>query len=97
MKKWTTLLFIFFLHLSLDISAQENQNVLLISSYNSQFPTYFQQINGVKSILDTADVNLDVEFMDSKRFTDSVTHDLFYKSLKNKLAKTHRISVGFVL
>jgi PAS domain S-box-containing protein len=79
---------IFILHLSFGISAQENKHVLLISSYNSQFPTYFQQINGIKSVLDTANVNLDVEFMDSKRFTDTETFDLFYKSLKNKLANS---------
>jgi len=76
------------MHLSLEISAQENKQVLLISSYNSRFPTYFQQINGIKSILDTSDVNLDVEFMDSKRFTDTETYNLFYKSLKNKLANS---------
>jgi len=88
MKKWTILLLIIFLHLSFDISAQENKNVLLISSYNSRFPTYFQQINGIKSILDTADVTLDIEFLDSKRFADTETSDLFYKSLKHKLANS---------
>ena len=88
MKEWNILLLFFFLHLSFDISAQENKNVLLISSYNSRFPTYFQQINGIKSIIDTTDVNLDVEFMDSKRFTNPATHDLFYNSLKNKLANS---------
>ncbi|MDV7187411.1 ABC transporter substrate binding protein [Lutibacter sp. TH_r2] len=88
MKEWNILLVFFFLYLSFDISAQENKNVLLISSYNSRFPTYFQQINGIKSILDTTDVNLDVEFMDSKRFTKPATYDLFYKSLKNKLANS---------
>ncbi|MGQ1908240.1 ABC transporter substrate binding protein [Marinifilum sp. RC60d5] len=90
MKKWNILLVFFFLHLSFDISAQENKNVLLISSYNSRFPTYFQQINGIKSILDTTDVNLDVEFMDRKRFTKPATYDLFYKSLKNKLANSEK-------
>ena len=84
-KKWTTLVLVIFLHLSFDIYAQENKNVLLISSYNSRFPTYFQQINAIKSVLDTAHFNLDVEFMDSKRFTGPTTYNLFYKSLKNKL------------
>ena len=84
-KKWTTLVLVIFLHLSFNIYAQENKNVLLISSYNSRFPTYFQQINAIKSVLDTAHFNLDVEFMDSKRFTGPTTYNLFYKSLKNKL------------
>ena len=88
MKNWTVILLIFVLHLSFDMSAQENKIVLVISSYNSRFPTYFQQINGIKSVLDTADVNLDVEFMDSKRFTDPETYNLFYKTIKNKLANS---------
>ena len=95
LKNWTIILLIFIVHLSFDTSAQEKKHVLLISSYNSQFPTYFQQINGIKSILDTADVNLDVEFMDSKRFTDPETYNLFYKSLKNKL--TNSIKYNAVL
>lgn len=90
MKNWNIILLFFILHLSLGISAQENKQVLLISSYNSRFPTYFQQINGVKSVLDTAHVNIDVEFMDSKRFIGNETYNLFYKTLKNKLANTVR-------
>lgn len=76
-----------FLHLSLGICAKENKQVLLISSYNSRFPTFFQQINGIKSVFDTANVSLDVEFMDRKRFTDQTTFEIFYKSLKNKLIR----------
>ncbi|UMB60650.1 PAS domain S-box protein [Lutibacter sp. A80] len=90
MKNWTLVFFIFILNLSFDISAQENKNVLLISSYNSRFPTYFEQINGIKSILDTTDVNLDVEFMDSKRFISPEIYNLFYKSLKSKLANSQK-------
>ena len=93
MKNWNIILLFFILHLSLGISAQENKQVLLISSYNSRFPTYFQQINGVKSVLDTAHVNIDVEFMDSKRFTDNKTFNIFYKTLKNKLAGNVRYDV----
>jgi ABC-type uncharacterized transport system substrate-binding protein len=85
MKRRTTILLFFILLLPFGISAQENKHVLLINSYNSRFPTYSQQINGIKSVLDTTDVNIDIEFMDSKRFTDPQTYDLFYKSLKNKL------------
>lgn len=74
------------LHLSFVAFAQQNKQVLLISSYNSRFPTFFQQIDGIKSVLDTANVNIDVEFLDSKRFTYSGVRDLFYETLKNKLA-----------
>ena len=93
LKNWTILLLIFILHLPCGISAQENKNVLFISSYNSRYPTYSHQINGIKSVLDTANVNIDVEFMDSKRFTDPETYNLFYKSLKNKLEKSIKYKV----
>ncbi len=96
MKKYTIILFIFIIHLSIVVSAQENKNVLLISSYNSGFPTYFQQINGIKSILDSDVVNLDIEFMDSKRFTDLETYNLFYKTLKNKLSKSIKYNLVVV-
>lgn len=86
MKHLTPIILIFILHLSFDVYAQKNKQVLLISSYNSRFPTYFQQINGIKSVLDTANVNIDVEFMDSKRFTNLKTKDLFLKTLRNKLS-----------
>ncbi|RXP55746.1 response regulator [Lutibacter sp. HS1-25] len=85
MKNSAIHLLILFLQLSFGLYAQESKQVLLISSYNSRFPTYFQQINGIKSVLDTAKIDVDVEFMDSKRFIDIETQVLFYKSLKNKL------------
>lgn len=46
-----------------------NPRVLLISSYHPGFPTFFQQINGVKSVLSPDKVNLDIEFVDAKRFS----------------------------
>jgi len=73
-------LIILILLLSFGLSAQVRKQVLLISSYNSSFPTYNQQINGIKSVLDIA--NVDIEFMDSKRFINPETHVLFYKTLK---------------
>ena len=88
MRNWTVILFILLVNLSFDLSAQEHKTVLLISSYNSRFPTYFQQINGIKSILDTADVHLDVEFLDSKRFAYPEIYNLFYETIKYKLTNS---------
>ncbi len=46
-----------------------NPHVLLLSSYNPGFPTFFEQINGVKSVLSPDTVHLDIEYMDAKRFS----------------------------
>ncbi|MEW8144951.1 MAG: hypothetical protein AB2788_04300, partial [Candidatus Thiodiazotropha endolucinida] len=50
----------------------DTKRVLLISSYHPGFPTFFQQIEGVKAGLAEAGFEapklvLDVEFMDTKR------------------------------
>lgn len=67
--------------------AAASRNVLLISSYHPGFPTFFDQIEGIKSVLKPADVKLDVEFMDSKRFNTPDNLTLFYELLKLKLSK----------
>ena len=66
--------------------AQERKEVLVISSYNSRFPTFFQQIEGIQSVFDTNNVDFDLEFMDSKRFPDSVSKSLFADLLSFKLS-----------
>ena len=85
--KYSPLVLVLILLLSVQLYAEESRRVLLISSYNSRFPTFFQQINGVKSVLDTANTSLDIEFLDSKRFVDPETRALFYQILSRKLAQ----------
>lgn len=78
-------LFLFF-----QLFAREHKEVLLINSYNSRFPTFFQQINGVRSVLDHENIHVDIEFMDSKRFVDKKVRDLFMKLLSLKLSESER-------
>ncbi|MGL1863227.1 MAG: PAS domain S-box protein [Pseudodesulfovibrio sp.] len=61
--------------------------VLMISSYHPAFPTFFKQIRGIKEVLDTAGVDLDVEFMDTKRFYDDTNFANFTQLLTYKLEK----------
>lgn len=77
---------IFHLLLFVPADAQERKEVLVISSYNSRFPTFFQQIEGIQSVFDTNNVDFDLEFMDSKRFPDSVSKSLFADLLSFKLS-----------
>lgn len=64
-----------------------NRRVLLLSSYAPAFPTFFQQVEGIRSVLAPADVTLDVEFMDSKRFTDEQGTTNFENYLTYKLSR----------
>ncbi|MDX1695178.1 MAG: ABC transporter substrate binding protein, partial [Ketobacteraceae bacterium] len=59
--------------------------VLLLSSYHPGFPTFFDQVEGVQSVLNTPAIQLDIEFMDSKRFNRRQLNDIFYANLKRKL------------
>lgn len=70
--------------------ANKRFDVLLISSYNSRFPSFFHQINGIKSVLDTCHVNIDLEFMDTKRFMEDQHLVLFKKCLEYKISKKKR-------
>lgn len=68
------------------LEANYSSRVLLISSYHPGFPTYYNQIDGIESVLPD-DILLDCEFMDSKRFSDKTNTDYFKKYLSYKLNK----------
>jgi len=60
----------------------------MISSYHPGFPTFFQQIAGVKSVFDSENVSVDVEFMDSKRFFSTDASARFLDLLRFKLSSS---------
>lgn len=62
-----------------------DKRVLFISSYNTNFPSVPDQIEGIKSVLMENNVFLDTEFMDTKRFDTSESRLLFYNYLEYKL------------
>jgi len=64
---------------------QAKKHVLFLSSYTPSYPTFYEQLSGLSSVLHPDDVQLDIEFMDVKRFGHfdaSIQHNLEYK-LKN--------------
>ncbi|WP_338668260.1 ATP-binding protein [Pseudodesulfovibrio methanolicus] len=73
--------------------AQAHPQALLISSYHPGFPTFFHQIEGIESVFDPAGVDLDVEYMDSKRFSTSEDTLAFRGMLADKLARLPRYDV----
>ncbi len=57
-----------------DAPAADTHRVLFISSYHASFPSFLKQLNGIKAGFREAgfedwNVSIDVEFMDSKRFS----------------------------
>ncbi len=81
-KKFLIVLFLF---LCSHISAVQHKKVMVISSYNSSFPTFFKQIEGIQSVLDSCNISMDIEFMDTKRFNDTTNIRLFTDHITFKL------------
>lgn len=64
-----------------------HHSVLFISSYHPGFPTFFEHVEGLRSVLKSPAVRLDIEFMDTKRFEQAALEHIFYLHLLNKLAQ----------
>lgn len=63
----------------------DGKRVLFIASYHPAFPTFHNQIRGLQSVLSPAGVDLDVEFLDAKRFPDAASQDRYFEYLSKKL------------
>ena len=59
--------------------------VLFIASYHPGFPTFFDEVEGLKSVLQSPTVRLDIEFMDAKRFDARQLDQIFLSNLSRKL------------
>jgi PAS domain S-box-containing protein len=59
--------------------------ILFISSYHPAFPTFPQQTEGLRSVFRERGVELDIEFMDSKRLFTRENLDHFLRALTYKL------------
>lgn len=66
-------------------SEVEQKRVLFISSYTEYFLSVPDQISGVRSVLEEYNIEVDTEFMDTKRFDTEESELLFYNLLKYKL------------
>lgn len=63
----------------------DSKRVLFISSYTESFDSVPHQIQGIKEILNSTDVVLDIEYMDTKRINTKENIDFFYTHMKYKL------------
>ncbi|PAB56325.1 ABC transporter substrate binding protein [Anaeromicrobium sediminis] len=65
---------------------EEKNRVLVINSYSPTFISYDRLEAGIRSVLKKENVNLHMEYMDSKRFSDETHLRNFYESLSYKLS-----------
>lgn len=65
--------------------ALKGKNVLLISSYSESFITVPMQLSGIQKVLTPLGVHLEVEYMDTKRFSSAENLENFYKSISYKI------------
>lgn len=66
------------------------KHVLFISSYSESFETLDSQKAGIRRAFEGSNIQLDIEYMDMKRFDNKENEDLFYQSLKYKLHNFQR-------
>jgi PAS domain S-box-containing protein len=69
------------------VQLSSERRVLFISSYHPSFPTFQQQMDGLTAAFSEQPVVLDVEFMDSKRFSNKENLLQFENYLTFKLDK----------
>ncbi len=82
------MVFIFILLSTSDTTAfNVAKRVLFISSYTESYEAVPLQVQGIKEILSPKDVNVDIEYMDTKRIQSQENIDLFYEVIKFKLGQ----------
>jgi signal transduction histidine kinase/CheY-like chemotaxis protein len=72
------------------------KRLLFISSYHPSFPTFPEQIRGLREVFDTADVRMQIEFLDSKRFSDEENSRKFIDHLYYKLLNSPKFNIILV-
>lgn len=64
------------------LQAADVDRVLFISSYHASFDTLPAQVEGIKEAFQDTTIQLDIEYMDSKRFPEQENLDRFYEFLR---------------
>ena len=69
------------------------KHVLFISSYSESFDTVDLQKQGIRQAFGGSNIVLDILYMDMKKYNTAENEQLFYQSLKYKLAHTQKYDV----
>ncbi len=70
-----------------DHNPKHYNNILFISSYHSSFPSLEYQLKGLYSVFDSIGYQMDVEYMDSKRFYTQENLDNFHERMAYKMSQ----------
>jgi PAS domain S-box-containing protein len=86
-----------YIHLCLNIAlifiilssaaADSRKRVLFLASYHPGFPTFFDQLEGIRETLESGEYLLDVEYLDMKRFPDMQSSAPVRNALTEKLKR----------
>ncbi|MEG2787856.1 MAG: HAMP domain-containing sensor histidine kinase [Romboutsia sp.] len=68
----------------INVNAHENKNILFISSYSPNFTSFNDQVDGLLDWLES-DYDLQIEYMDGKKFKGKESEENFYNLLKFKI------------
>lgn len=68
-------------------TAVDKNRILFIAAYHPAFPTFTEQVQGLRATFDDAPIELDIEFMDTKRFDTEANVQQFYERLTYKLSQ----------
>ncbi|MEZ8559116.1 ABC transporter substrate binding protein [Vibrio cyclitrophicus] len=93
---WKLCLAIISIVLSHSLYAKEQWNALVIHSYHTNFPSYKPIETGLNNALKGQNIELDVYYMDSKRFSEKTNIDNFKASLSHKI-KVSKASYDVIL
>lgn len=69
------------------------KHVLFISSYSESFETVALQKEGIRQAFQNSSIQLDIEYMDTKRFDTEENKNLFYQNLRYKLRNAKKYDV----
>lgn len=83
----TALLLLQSMTLSVQAEMYEKKHVLFISSYTDQYITVPKQIEGMKQAFEGMDIQLDVEYMDTRRIDTDLNREYFFKYLQYKMGQ----------
>ena len=73
-----------FLNLNIVYAEDKEKNILFISSYNPSIETFSDQIEGIQTGINE-DINLQIEYMESRTFLGEENRKKFYELLKYRL------------
>lgn len=91
LKAFSILLLVLIFGSGKEVFSEERKEILFISSYNPGFVTFNDQVTGLKKAFGE-NIEMQIEYMDSRTFSSSENEENFYNLLKYKLSSYNKFS-----